>query len=372
MNRRRKPKGRGTERGVTLIIFTIAVASLSLATALVIDVSRFYAVKAELQHAADAAAMAGASALNASASGVQSAVTRASAVSNRYNLNKQNVVIPSANVTFAVNLDDTFVDQATAQGNAPNIRFVRVTTPPAPVQVFFASMVLGNAVNITASATAGQSVPINVICGFMPVSVIDYGTPITPGNLYTFRAAPNSGGPGPGDYQILSIAGKGGRDVQFGLASGTDGCATAGQQYTLDTASGEKAGPVRKGINSRFDDYSGSQLLPSEYPPDTNIKNNITYAQYRDGTSTQAPVNPGVPDRRIVIIPIIKLSDYNTSTNTVKFDRFGVFFLRSKVPNGNGGDLVAEYISDRITVAQGDYDPNGGTGNAQLAVPVLY
>jgi hypothetical protein len=73
-----------------------------------------------------------------------------------------------------------------------------------------------------------------------------------------------------------------------------------------------------------------------------------------------------------VIIPIIKKNEYDQGNDQVRFNRFGVFFLRSKVGGGNGGDLVAEYIEDRITVSQGGYDPNGGTGNAQIAVPVLY
>jgi len=160
--------------------------------------------------------------------------------------------------------------------------------------------------------------------------------------------------------------------VEFGLATGVGGCASTNGWYEEDTSTGEKAGPVRKGINCRFDDYQGSQLNPTDHPPDTNVKNNITYAQYRDGLSTQAPTHIGVAGRRLVIIPIIKLSEYNSGNDTVRFDRFGVFFLRSKVGLGSGGDLEAEYIQDRVTVSQGDYDPNGGASNALIVMPVLY
>jgi hypothetical protein len=224
---------------------------------------------------------------------------------------------------------------------------------------------------MTATATAGQSPPLNVICGYLPVSVIDYGTPIVPGNVYTFRAAPSSG-PSPGDYQILAVAGNGGKNAEWGLASGVGGCAQAGQEYAVDTAPGLKSGPVRKGINSRFDIYAGGQLNPTDHPPDANIADNITYADYRDGLQNEAPSHPGVAGRRIVIIPIIKLEEYDQGRNVVKFNRFGLFFLRSKVGNGNDGELQAEYIQDRITVSQGDYDPNGGAGNALLTVPILY
>ena len=160
--------------------------------------------------------------------------------------------------------------------------------------------------------------------------------------------------------------------MEFGLATGVGGCATANAWYTTDTSTGEKAGPVRKGINSRFDDYQGSQLNPVDHPPDTNVKNNITYAQYRDNTSFQSPTHTGVAGRRLVIIPIIKAAEYDAGHNLVKFNRFGIFFLRSKVGNGAGGDIEAEYIQDRVTVSQGDYDPNGGSSNALIVIPVLY
>ena len=40
--------------------------------------------------------------------------------------------------------------------------------------------------------------------------------------------------------------------------------------------------------------------------------------------------------------------------------------------NGNGGDIQAEYIEDRLAVGKGTYDPNGPVGDPLLAVPVLY
>ena len=71
-----------------------------------------------------------------------------------------------------------------------------------------------------------------------------------------------------------------------------------------------------------------------------------------------------------MIIPIVKQAEYNQGRNTVKFNRFGVFFLQTRV-NGNG-DLTAEYISDIVVTGKGHYDPNGGLANNLLAVPVLY
>lgn len=366
-----KPGGRRRERGVALVLTALGLSASLLAVGLVVDICHFYMIKTELQHAADAAALAGASALDSSATGLQKAVTRASQVLNKSGFNKNNVVVPAANVKFSINLDDTYVSREAAEASAANIRFVRVTTAPAPVNVFFASMVLGDTFNITATATAGQSVPLNVICGFVPLFVVDYGVPISPGNLYTFRASPNNS-VSAGNYQILAVAGSGGKDVSEGVAGGVNSCAQSGVEYAIDTAPGVKSGPVRKGINTRFNDYSGTNMTPAQYPPDTNIRDNITYEQYQMGSPSLAPNNPGVSGRRIVLIPIVKENEIDNGRNVVRFNRFGVFFLRSKVGGGNGGDLVAEYISAPITVSQGDYDPNGGPSNALIAVPVLY
>ena len=58
-----KPRGKG-ERGSIMALSAIAMLSILLAAGLGVDISRFYLAKNELQNAADAAALAAASALN--------------------------------------------------------------------------------------------------------------------------------------------------------------------------------------------------------------------------------------------------------------------------------------------------------------------
>jgi Flp pilus assembly protein TadG len=344
--------------------------SLLLAVGLAVDISRFYLTKAELQNAADAAALAAVTALNTSALGITKAADRAVASMNKFNFNKTGVSFPRANVLFAKNLDGPYMSEASAQAVAASIRFVKVTTDASAVPVSFAVSILGKSKNLTATATAGLSVPLNEFCNFLPVSVIDYGTPISPGNTYTFRSGP-AGTVSPGNYQILAVAGEGGKDVRIGLAAGVDKCAAPGEEYAVDTKTGVTAGAVRQGINTRFDDYQTSQLNPINMPPDTNIKENITYDQYKTGSPTQAPKNKGIDGRRVVVIPIIKQGEFDQGRNVVKFNRFGTFFLQTKVGNGSGGDLVAEYIDD-IVLGQGGFNPNGAPANGLMAVPVLY
>jgi len=73
-----------------------------------------------------------------------------------------------------------------------------------------------------------------------------------------------------------------------------------------------------------------------------------------------------------VIIPIVKAAEYDQGRNQVRFNRFGQFFLQTKVGNGNGGDIQAEYINDIVVAGKGGYDPNGGPANNLMATPVLY
>jgi Flp pilus assembly protein TadG len=374
-NRSNKQAGsRKRERGSILATSAIGMLSILLAVGLGIDISRFYLTKAELQNAADAAALAGVTGLDTSVNGIHKAVDRAVAAMNKYDFRNTDVSFPRANVVFAKNLNDTYMSEGSAAVTtiAEDIRFVKVTTDPSAVPVSFAISVLGTSQNLTATATAGFSVPLNKFCNFLPVSVIDYGTPITPGQTYTFRASSGTS-VSPGNYQILAVAGEGGKDVRIGLGAGVDKCASPGEEYAVDTKPGVTAGAVRQGLNTRFDEYVTSQVNPDDMPPDTNIKEGIDHDKYINGGSgdKQAPSHPGIDGRRMVVIPIVKQEEYDSGRNVVKFNRFGYFFLKTKVGSGSGGELEAEYV-DVPVLGQGGYDPNGAPTNGLMAVPVLY
>src|SRR5215210_8576853 len=369
MQRRTKRNG---ERGSVLATAALGMLALLFAVGLGVDVSHLYVTKAELQNAADAAALAGASALNSSAAGITEATDRAVlTIKNKYEFNHTNVTIPRTNVLFSAHLDYGYMNETAAMGVASTIRYVKVTTPQSPVGMSFAAMILGDKMNLAATATAGAA-PINTFMDWIPLSVIDYDIPMTPGNTYTIRGGPNNMA-SPGNYQVLAVAGNGGSDARVGIASGVHTAAGPGDVYTVDTKTGVNAGPVSQGIATRFDDY-GSKLDPTLYPPDTNVKEGIDYKTYLAGTSVQppAPGHIGVPGRRIVIIPIVKKNEYDQGHNTVKFDRFGLFFLQTKPANGNGGNIQAEYIGVATVIGSGGYDPDGGPVSAIMNIPVLF
>ena len=295
-----------------------------------------------MQNAADASALAGASALNSSPAGITEATTRAVQTMNYYEFNNEGVTINPESVKFAANFGGPYVDAASAQAQAGNIRFVHIEIPPKQVGVYFATPALNtNTVNLSQEAIAGMSVPPNVFCEWIPLSVIDdVANPMMPGNTYIIRGGPH-GSVSPGNRQILAVNGKGGSDVRENLARGINECAEPGSVYTKDTKTGVSAGPVRQGLNTRFDDYPGG-MDASDFPPDTNVKENITWNQYRNATpgsaNWQSPNagHTGVSMRRVVLIPLIKLSEFDNGRDTVSFYKFAAFFLQKKVDGGSG------------------------------------
>jgi Flp pilus assembly protein TadG len=370
------------ERGSVLAVSTFGMLAFLLATGLCIDISHFYLVRGELQNAADAAALAGASALNSDDSGIATAADYAVQSLNSYEFNRKGVTIPRSNVLFAKNLDGPYVSEATAKSQAKDIRFVQVTIPPAAVSTSFAAPVLGASRNVAADATGGMSVPLNNFCDYIPVTAIDADDIyFVKGQTYTIRRPPG-GAVSPGNYQILAVDGPGASDDRIGLGQGVRNCIGAGEY--VKTKPGVSAGAVRQGLNTRFGEYSGG-LDPAEYPPDENVQEDINYQQYLDaqqaiddkGTPAantfQAPTR-GVPERnrRVVLIPIILKSEFDNGRDELRIDRFAAFFLQTKVDGGNGGDIKAEYIGLRVVLGRGGYDPTGGTPSPELSIPVLY
>src|SRR5919205_2421876 len=96
---------RERERGSVLAMSALGMLAFLLATGMAVDLGHFYLVKSELQNAADAAALAGASGLNSGATGINEAVKRATAAMNGVEFNSKPLAVTPSNVKFAVNLE---------------------------------------------------------------------------------------------------------------------------------------------------------------------------------------------------------------------------------------------------------------------------
>ena len=76
-----KPE-RSHERGSIIVMTAICMTAFMLMLGLCIDVSRIYMMRAELQNAADAAALSAARELNSGTTGIDAAVARANNIVN--------------------------------------------------------------------------------------------------------------------------------------------------------------------------------------------------------------------------------------------------------------------------------------------------
>src|SRR5260370_26332035 len=120
---------RSGQRGSIMIMTAIFALLLLLMVGLCIDISRIYVVRAELQNAADAAALTAARELNGGTAGIDDAVTQATnVISNNQGLRAKTAVSIST-IEFALHLNHSpYLTTAHAKLNASNIRSVQVTT----------------------------------------------------------------------------------------------------------------------------------------------------------------------------------------------------------------------------------------------------
>src|SRR5688572_19267242 len=184
-----------SERGSVTVMTAVLLVCLVLLLGLAIDVSRIYMLRAGLQNAADAAALAAARELNSGSEGLVDAVTQAqAAIGNEYGLNRTGGVATSTavitTVDFAADLNGTwYTGAAAATPYAATIRFVRVTTEPATITMLFAAKVLGSTSSVQATAVAGMSPGLNTICDYVPLAIAKASptVPFETGTEFTFQ-----------------------------------------------------------------------------------------------------------------------------------------------------------------------------------------
>lgn len=379
----RKENKRRGQRGSIVTIAALSMLSLVLAAGMAIDISHFYTAKAELQNAADVSALAGASQLNSTSGGIKCAITEATKALNKYDF-KNTLTITSSNVTFAKNLNGAYMDSASAIATPTELRFIKVTLSPQPVNTTFSRLVLGNTQNISATATAGLSVGLSMNKFYTAYAFIESAAaPLVEGTSYALDAKGYSDTT-PNSYRVLA-----GPDGDLVVTGQMHAYGYIGSAYNLALLSGTSpAGNLTApsmcryaqiGTNTRFGDYTvhpGSNY--TDQPPDTITDQTINYTEYtnRQGNGVVEQV-PGVPvanhakNRRIITLPIAlnTMPDYNVGTRKVTSNRLAAFFIKKKV--GTNCKLEVEYIGGPRAVPVGTYTP-GSPQMSELSIPVLY
>lgn len=390
---------RSGERGSIMIMTAIFALLLLLMVGLCLDVSRIYVVRAELQNAADAAALTAARELNGGDGGIDDAVNQATNViiNNQGLRAKANVTIVS--VEFAANLNDNpYVNAATAKANPAIIRFVKVTTQSTSTNILFASSALGVTHAESRQAIAGMSVGLTGICDFFPGAVAMNDADNDPATGFMGFTPPAAGtlfslkfnqGTGNGiilahlDYAVLEVPDINGNGTgeTAGLCAGLPNfCKNLGDNINMTPSSNPNNGPRNcgDGMNTRFNVYEngyGNSLQPGPFPPDSNVMPNITATEYKDRApgkvTAPSPNGPGKDERRLLVMPVIAPGNYPAYTTNIRY--WGVFFLKSPVPTPHGqcdppcGNIPVEFVGRANVAIPGDTSCSSG-----LTTPVLY
>jgi Flp pilus assembly protein TadG len=319
----RRAARRGDE-GIALIYVALFLLATMWFVSMVIDVGKLMAARTELQAAADAAALAGASALDPVTKEIDPtlAKARASATASSnsaYENGKTAVVItPDTDVEFpAVRQVKVSVYRDAAHAN--------------PVMLYFAQTIDPTLkwMGVHADATAEVG-PLSGVCeGLAPFAPEDQpgGFSKDCGTSYTLKLG--AGNSTSGNFQLLdypdcaendtSFVGGGSAAIRYYIINGYDCCLKIGELITVDTKPGNSVGPVKQGLQARWD-------------ADTDKRPGICYQDYTGNQS------------RVFLTPIIRDFDVN-GKKQVEIVRFAAFFLKDP-PNGNfvQGGITGQFI----------------------------
>jgi hypothetical protein len=389
------------QRGITLIVVTIALFSLLLIGGLALDTGRVMVNKARLQATVDAAALSAAKVLDVTGSTSQATT----AVTSVFTLNAQNhsdLWSVFGSVTRTVEYSNTLLPFAA--GTTPAL-YIRVRASGFSIAATLASVAGIDNFTIAASAVAGPSPTINTACNIAPIMMC--GAPSTPaapifgystGEIMVLKYAGGGGGAGvgPGNYMLLDV-GSGGSAVRTQLAGSYASCSTVNNDVTTET--GVAAGPVAQGLNTRFNEYSGPLGgTQSTYPPDVvtaqpsgssrlscsdksctavvagspsqTITNSSQYGTWsyegmyqprlQSGSYNVAPP-AGVPDRRILAVPIGDCTTAGTGKSNVSVMGLACVFLLQDVDQSDS-NVFGEVLSNCQVNGNPGPTPKSGPG----------
>jgi hypothetical protein len=255
----------------------IALIGLVGMGALTHDVSRAFALRAEVARAADAAALAGATQLDGTTGARARGLSAAQSVLARNNQQAASVVgditIPAGDIVWLSSANPRTV--ATSDAAA---KFVEITVNGLSVTKDFGSIVASSGViPVGARAVAGYR---SAICKVPPLMICN---PLEASGTLTFdgdnhigkgiilKGSPGSGAWAPGNFGLLQVSGgNGAAAIRDAMGRVNPRAECFGQ--TVDTSPGNKTS-MRQGFNTRFDLYDGAmgaEKNDAQYQPALN------------------------------------------------------------------------------------------------------
>lgn len=335
------PRLRLDQRGVVIIWTAFFLVFMLGFVALGIDVAKVMTTRTQLQNAADAAALAGATGIDLKTGEIipDTAVVRAqfTAARNKAFVNEPlPVQLLAAEVTFPTPTQvKVVVHRSSTTGGS---------------MVTHVAQVLGiTALELSATATAEVD-EVSAPCeGLVPMAPIEdtTGPWFDPDCSRTYSLKVDAGSGTQGNYQLLDYppceegpcqdVGGGGAEIRCLAENGYGCCLNLGDEYVA-TQPGNKVGPFRQGMQARFD-------------ADTDRRENICFSEYRGN------------GKRIINVPIVESFDVN-GKKLVKIVAFSAFFIKYR-PTGSG-DMRGQFVNNIVPG-----DPGGPTGSTLFSIRLV-
>jgi len=321
------------ERGVAIMYVAIFLLSSLWLVSLAIDMGKLTVTKNELQRAADAAALAGASKIDPTTGNIvqDSARVRATYVAGLNTALQETsepvTIDPATDVTFpTLNKVKVTVHRDSSTGNAMTTIFART---------------LGiTSLNMNAFAVA-EVQPTDQPCeGVSPFGVAD-----RPGGFNTACGSKDtlklSQGPKQGNFQLLDFpactegpcANQNGINAQLTcyIETGYSCCIKIGDQLTY-TEPGNKVGIIKPALLDRWNS-------------DTDTRSGICYQQYTGN------------GERVLICPLVQTFDVN-GKSVINITGLAAFFLLNKPGQGGPANFaVGQFINYVIPGTSDDQPP---------------
>jgi Flp pilus assembly protein TadG len=312
------------ERGIAVLFVALFLLVSLWFVSMAIDVGKVMAARTELQAAADAAALAGASAIDPVTGVIDQPVAKARAAAAALD----NKAYQSVETPIVI---DPEVDVEFPQPDRVKVTVKRTAATGNPVVLHFAQTFGLPSVGVQADATA-EAQELNSICeGMAPFAPSN-----PPGNIGFFTDCDSSyalkvgaGNSSQGNFQLLDypdcneddFTGSGGAAVRYYTENGYQCCVNLGSEWVL-TEPGNKVGPLQQGVQARWD-------------ADTDQTSHC----YEDYTGN---------GKRVFLTPIIETFDVN-GKKMVRIVNFAAFFLTyrpqgSMVQQGVRGQFI-QYVA---------------------------
>lgn len=407
---------RDSQRGAVVVLMAIAMGVLILTAGWALDMGHAFLNKTRLQNTVDAAALAAAKTLDetgntalATAEAMQAFGNNAAASGNR-ELSRA-YAAGNGRIQVVVQYSATLPPFTAGAANGPYVR-VRATGFVMPAWLVRVGGILQKTVAATAVAGPRTLNSGSTVCNVAPMMVC--GDPLAPGMWgYTVnspvvlkKSTPGGqSGVGPGNFQLIQLGGPGAAIVRENMAGSYSACITGGS--AIQTQTGNEAGPVAQGLNTRFGQYSGPMNgEQATYPPDVivdaqspalravesvpgdasrgydvyqgsthitaaNIDQLYNYQDYMSdlanpGTYDYQPVNEGgigAFERRVLAVPVGNCSGTVNGQGSVPLLGFACFFLLQPADQqGSNSFVYGQFIDDCSVNGTPGPNPVAGIG----------